>query len=923
MRRLFSILLLASAIAWMPFEGAAAAASPDGGAALAITALGVAGQRVTPNTIASFSFSLRNPTANAIDFSWSLAIDPEWQPLGPVEGSSRLSGGGELIVPVLASVPRGASPGPGSIGLKIVDAAGAALLQKEAEYVVEASGKLALTSTGAARPSSLGDYTDRFWLANHSNVPLDVELEAQSSMGWPVELPGGPARLPAGGGRWVEIAVRPPKVRPVRVDHTVTLRARARDLPAGRGEAVARQTATVISEAEAWGQAVLKGWVEIESVLTEQDGGVALNAALSGPLDEHRTLDLRLGARLPVGSEDVLTRRASYVNVEDRRYGGLLVGRTSHVFSRMTAYPQWGDWARVLGHVGPADISLFSSVSDPDTVIGRVRGGSVTFGDLDRSGYGLVAFEAERSPDRSGTGFQMAAFRSRYEWDSAHLEGEVALGRVGGSGEREVGFRVAGAGTRGRWDWTSEIQSASERFPGTSSNLGQAWGSFGYAVSRDLRLWAGGMKQLSPDLELPPAVDVEQIEAGVSWRHFDWAALGISHSRTHFPETSSQLERRVDNLTRLRVDLDLGDALTANLVVDIGEQVEGGRKDTVTRPAYRFNYRPNERWLLRGEFVPELQVQEIFDFRQRWSFLARWRSEGGTWIDASGQQLDCGPLADLRCSDEPALRMSFGGRLGSARSNWQMVGFAHRRGDSDFVAGVRMRRDVVLRSPFGRSRGVVLGRILVPEGVPVPAGATVSVGGKTARVDTRGRFRVVGLTPGDYSLSLDKSALGVSLVAVPESSVSVREAGEPTEASLHLHRAGSIEGSVVARVAAAAGGGSDGETRPIGALSVHLEHQRWPQLWHVGVTNSDGSFTVSGLTPGRWRVWLSPHEVPKGFALPGEAEKGIMVQLSGGEVVAMDPIVLSRRERPRALRTAPTLVFDGGFQRAGADPGRD
>jgi hypothetical protein len=893
-------------------------------------------QAVTPHSVTAFSFLISNPAPSAVDASWRLEFPAAWSPLGDVEGSVHLESGSQDWVPLLFAVPREAAPGAGELTLVLVDPRdGFELARSVRPYSVSAAGRLEFVTEGRDREMLAWDaYTSRSWLNNASNVPVEVELEALSSTGWEIELSTPRLTLGPGSGAWVEVRVQPPGIRGAEVHNTVSLLARTHDLPEGQGQALARSSVTVLSDEAASGRPVMHGWIELEALLPEAgDAGVGVNLGLLGKLDRHRRLDLRLGERLPFGAEGALARRASYLDLEDERWGGLLVGRTSYAFTRLTAYPQWGQWAEVRGRAGPATLSLFSSLSPPDTVIGQMRGAALSLTDTARGSYRLLAYQGERAPSGTPSQFAIVSLSAEHQIGPAWLEAEVAVGRLEATEEDEPAMRLATHGSEGRWDWSGEIQAASELFPGAIWNLREVGASAGYRVTPDFRVWIGGRKQRSPDPLAAPAADAERDEAGIRWRAFRHGSLSVSRSETSFGPTSSRPNERVETLTRLSADVDLLAKLLATVELDLGERREAASRESVTRPSYTLRYRPNERWLLRAQLRPQVEEQEIFDYRQRWAFLARWQAGDRTWFDIAGQRLDCGRLAETGCNGDPAVQLSLDHQLGGRGSKWRVSAFAQQQGGRDPTAGLRLRRDFALRSPLGADLNEVLGEVLVPQGLPVPVGALVHLGERSARVDPEGRFRVARVPPGDHLLRIDEGALGVALVSPPARAVSVwSKEHQPTHVSLRLREPGSVRGRVWVSegsmtgpdVSPDPGTQADGpestatsEGQPFGGLAVHFQHLTWPELHGIAVTGADGSFSLAGMVPGPWRIWPEQADVPESMEVGTQGY--LLVQVLEGEMLTLEPILLVRRERPEQLRETPALSVVGSFWGGGSD----
>ena len=918
-------------------------------------------QVIRPRSIAAFSFLLGDLRDTSRSPAWEVSFPPEWSPLSPVSGTIQIPPGEEARLLVLFSVSAEAAPGPGTLTLILQDPqSGEERARFSKPYTVLAAGRLVLRPV-KADPLVFGDapYRVRSWLDNGSNVSVRVELEAVSSRGWRIDLPTPVLDLAPAAGAWVEVLVTPPRLWEPEVRHTVTLRARTRDLPEGQGEATFRDTTRILSGRDGGTDSVLRGSVELEGFQPSgRRAGLGVNLRLAGDIRPHQRLELRVG-EVPVGDKDALARRDTYLDLADDRWGGFLVGRTTRPFTRLTATNQRGEWGevRLLSKVGTW--AAFSSLSEPDTVWGRMAGLSLNLSPGHRNNFRFLAFQGERAPNAPEQGFSMVSFSGRRRAAATWWEAEIAAARLEGSGEIEPAWHFGLTGEKGRWSWSGETLGTSVAFPGTLWNHRQIWVNTSYRLRPSLRVWVGGERLRSPDLDLDSAVDSLTGQVGITWSGLTFGSLSFSHSQTFFEPTFSEPESAVERLWKVRVDGNLGTRLVATSELGVGKREESGRSETVVRTRYALRYRPSTKWAVEARFQPAPRGEEVFDSSDRWTLLSRWQTGTRSWLEFEGEKFTCGRLADSHCETEPSLRVSLGQMLQGRREGWRLLGFLQRRGgQEDITTGIKLARNLEIGSPFRRSKSRVSGTLQTSEGSPGPAGVRVYLGTKTAVTNPEGKFQFGSMPRGEYDLRVEPQDLGLSLMVDPSSPLSVRVSGtEPVDVSLPLVPPGRIKGQVLIErrlhsqtAAYAARGNRSGAAtekadpcpprhragsrlapgpapdarknipwkgapdvqdpcfawEPFERLGLHFQHTELPQLREVAVSGLDGGFSVAGLLPGTWRVSVDKLDVPAGREVVRNEDQ-ILVEVPPGGVVVLDPIFLRWRLLPETLLEIPSL----------------
>ena len=134
----------------------------------------------------------------------------------------------------------------------------------------------------------------------------------------------------------------------------------------------------------------------------------------------------------------------------------------------------------------------------------------------------------------------------------------------------------------------------------------------------------------------------------------------------------------------------------------------------------------------------------------------------------------------------------------------------------------------------------------------------------------------------------------------------------PRRVAVRLETPGRLQGGVlvVPDTGPAGPGEVASESPDLGGLIIHAQHGRWPELHVIAITAEDGTFSLSGLLPGAWRVWLEKADVPEGLEVAaGGGEE--WAEVAAGALTSLEPIPLLQRTRPRSLRKSPPLSIDG------------
>ncbi len=165
---------------------------------------------------------------------------------------------------------------------------------------------------------------------------------------------------------------------------------------------------------------------------------------------------------------------------------------------------------------------------------------------------------------------------------------------------------------------------------------------------------------------------------------------------------------------------------------------------------------------------------------------------------------------------------------------------------------VRSGRTSDIRVPMTIG-GTVSGRILTPAGTPErnacvfatdPAGDLIS-GGFTG---PQGRYEIARLMPGRYDLQASQcGAVSPRLGAVIRQGIQVRSARAASDVTITLPAAGMVSGSVLRGASAT----------PTPAICVYAVPRGSGAQDGFAVTGPNGAYQLTGLVPGRYRVYFT------------------------------------------------------------------
>jgi len=172
------------------------------------------------------------------------------------------------------------------------------------------------------------------------------------------------------------------------------------------------------------------------------------------------------------------------------------------------------------------------------------------------------------------------------------------------------------------------------------------------------------------------------------------------------------------------------------------------------------------------------------------------------------------------------------------------------------------------------------------------------------------------MRPGDYTLRIEERDLGLSLMVDRPLPLAVRVTGSQQEpVSIRLVRAGAASGSVLIEAGPHPDRGvapATLETRWEGkeGIAIHMQHRLWPEVRAVAISGSDGSFAVSRMLPGPWKIWVHYSDLPKERELTTYIEP-VVVHIHQGATESLAPIRIGWRRRSRQFITGAPLSLEG------------
>lgn len=211
--------------------------------------------------------------------------------------------------------------------------------------------------------------------------------------------------------------------------------------------------------------------------------------------------------------------------------------------------------------------------------------------------------------------------------------------------------------------------------------------------------------------------------------------------------------------------------------------------------------------------------------------------------------------------------------------------------------------------------GRITGRVYDIETGRGVANALVRVGDKAVLTDQRGGLVIGGLRPDIYNVELDPSSVGGRVALAGATAAVSARAGKTIRIELGVGRSSRVDGRVrlYAPADALQWDGSIEQTHDVSGVAGLLVRLTDGKQTIRRVTNGDGEFEVTDLSPGRWTASLSAADIPAQHYLAAES---VVTMVVAGETAKVEFRVLPRK---RTLR-----MVGGGDVRAksgvGADP---
>ncbi|WP_456475907.1 MSCRAMM family protein [Oceanithermus sp.] len=195
----------------------------------------------------------------------------------------------------------------------------------------------------------------------------------------------------------------------------------------------------------------------------------------------------------------------------------------------------------------------------------------------------------------------------------------------------------------------------------------------------------------------------------------------------------------------------------------------------------------------------------------------------------------------------------------------------------------------------GRRVGTVVGVVKLAGPKRLLEGLPIRAGRYTTTTDDQGRF-TLELPPGEYVVEIDTGRLPAVLVALRKEARVTVEAKRTTTVELAVAARAVLQGKI--RVE-----GEPPATPTRFAVEIADERGRKTSLF----TDVDGSFTLTGLAPGVYRVRILKDLLPPGWTVKnGKAT----VELAAGETASIE----------LSVRAPERKVFRGGLQILAVEP---
>lgn len=827
---------------------------------------------VSPGGTTTASFLVVNRSSRLMEVAEDVELPEGWS---LVIGASSfvLSPGEERLRLVMFHIPQCASPGSYYIGYGVTDKGGGISCREEVSVTVIPQGKLELIlHEGADRVVAGSPLAARLTLLNHSNVSTQVSLSLTSSESYLISPDVDDFVLEAGEVRDIDVSVETPPDAPARVEHVIIVEAEAHELDDHESRATIAVVQTVLPKVSSLLDPYRRLPSRLKTTYVRGGGasGVATEFSGSGKLDAQGLHGVELLVRTP-DTRDITTfglRDEYSLRFRGRGYDARL-GDAAYGLSRLAGQRRLGRGGSIALDVGDWQFggSYFGArTGEPENGQGAMRVGyrpgerfSLGFNLFDASGDGMDILSAECSSE---------------PLENLDLDLELA---ARSTNRRDRAYWVRARGNRGRARFFLERIAAGRGFDGRFSDENHTTASIAVPVYGGLAINAFYRDYENRDRR------EDDVDDGIE-------VSSITH------EEARSIGLRVNLSSSLRGRIDYRDILRRGATSDVG---------------FRYGTRTAKAALdyVRGNFnvVSTLEFGRLDDYEEsvsssvtthslsltlwptkEWRVSGHFRSALAGSPDPSNSSSAATLASEFRFAEDMSMR---------AGARWTSNRSAAQRGPDEVTAGFdyalpfrhTITGDVRWRSPTGvgdesetsislayeipfdtrlgrrKDVGSLRGRIETFEGsskTGVPD-AVLMLGEFSAVTDENGDYVFPGIVPGDYSLSIGPSSIGLDGVPLEPLPRNVAiEGGSELRLDVEVAPPGRIEGFV--GVAAAAN-----DRLPPTALPGH---GRLPPLVVEAtngshslrrLTDAHGRFCFDRLCPGCWTVEIRPDGLPR------------------------------------------------------------
>jgi len=886
------------------------------------------GQReIVPGKPATIVFTITSAMDRAVAYRTAVILPPVWRLLSGSDPLMLAPRGRETRL-VLVGVPALAPPGRQPIELRLTDERdGSHLIARGVAHVVVASRpRVELIAVDAPEfVAAGGQYRATFVLRNTGNAGVAVRLRAKAYPDFPTTL-DSVSFLRAGEERTIRATVSTRVTERSSLVHTLNMEVA---LP-GADSAVARAQSGVLVVARAADDKT--GDYEIPAQLRIIAGGRANsgeNGAVAFELSGNGALSAGGSTRV-----DFLARRSRSPHLpfalrEEYRLGlaspfyDVRLGQQLFTLSPLAREGRSGSGASLRMRMGPLTVGGFRSDERWDPVLNFASG---VFRDPENAAF------IELRPARAiGVGVNYLSssdfpggdlWTARLELDPHSLmRVSVESGSGLGAANGERGSMITAHGDSRYLSYYVRHEKADTGFAGSRPGTTGSYAQLAIRPLRRLQLSARAHNLEMSSRSWRESAMVErwsrERDAGVSIP----GLIALRYRST---------ERDFGALSVAGLQQTIGAHLTPRLgFVALDAQIERGTlQDTagVRQP------------------VESISLRSTLGRGFGHSLSAFMRRESGRWAFATSDQsrVSTGVNAVLRAGRRFSLEV-FGIRMEdstvSGRRTSSMVdavaaftagsGFAadfRWRAVTSGATPVRPEMQFSLTIPLGipgrraGNAGRITGRVYdIETGRGVP-NALVRLGDQAVLTDQSGRLEFGSVRPNTYNVQLDPGSVGGGRVPLAGAAAPVTaRAGKTSRIELGVGRGSRVAGRV--RLYAPADpmrwNGAIDQTTDNGGISGLVVTLTNGEQTIRRVTDSEGSFEVSDLRPGRWTASVAGSDLPP---LHHVASEPSAATVAAGQTGTIEIKVLPRKRTLRIVSGGEVTAITGAANDVGRPP---